>query len=245
MKNILKGFFLLALTTLSLQAWAFSFTNCSSADINLADQKSVDEFQTDFGPCDAVTGNLTINNTDVVNLDGLSALVSVGGSLNIMNNPALTSLDGLSSLTFIEGYLRIWSNRSLPNVDGLSSLETVKNHLSIDSNLALTNLDGLANFSRTEHLTVIRNAALDSCYGLAMLLDDVDDAEAGPGPGIAGIPDVGDEVTMDDNLKGCNSVAEALVNPFVAPIPSLSPFALVLLTLLMMFGGFMVVRRKA
>ena len=48
------------------------------------------------------------------------------------------------------------------------------------------------------------------CYALAPLLDDVDDALPGPGPGAAGIPDVGGAVTISNNLPGCNSIAQIL-----------------------------------
>jgi hypothetical protein len=48
------------------------------------------------------------------------------------------------------------------------------------------------------------------CYALAPLLDAVDDALPGPGPGAAGIPDVGGDVTISNNLPGCNSVAQIL-----------------------------------
>lgn len=52
------------------------------------------------------------------------------------------------------------------------------------------------------------NPALENCSGLNALLDDVDDGAPGPGPGTAGIPDVGGDVTLSGNLTGCNSVDE-------------------------------------
>lgn len=44
-------------------------------------------------------------------------------------------------------------------------------------------------------------------------MDEVDHAEPGPGPGDAGIPDIGRSVYMTSNLDGCNSVEEFLPPP--------------------------------
>lgn len=35
------------------------------------------------------------------------------------------------------------------------------------------------------------------------LLDDVDDGDAGPGPGAAGVPDVEGQVAISSNVYGC------------------------------------------
>ena len=56
------------------------------------------------------------------NLDGLAALTSVGGTLNISVNTVLTNLDGLSSVTSVGGSLVIDSNIVLTRFCGLFPL---------------------------------------------------------------------------------------------------------------------------
>jgi hypothetical protein len=60
------------------------------------------------------------------------------------------------------------------------------------------------------NLSVWDNKSLNDCLGIVMLVDPIDDYEPGPGPGVSGIPDVANKVTIQNNLKGCNSVLEIL-----------------------------------
>jgi hypothetical protein len=114
--------------------------------------------------------------------------------------------------------LIINSNAALTNVDGLSSLTKVGGYLEIKSNPALTNVDGLGNFTSVgDSLKIENNEGLDQCTGLSRLVDQKDDAEPGPGPGAGGIPDVGNDIRINNNAAGCNSVQEILAtaNPSV------------------------------
>jgi hypothetical protein len=147
----------------------------------------------------------------LTNVNGFSSLTTIGRDLRIQVNSALTHLNGLSSLSTIGQDLRIEVNSALTDVDGLSSLSSVGGDLSILVNGVLTNLDGLsAVVSVGQDLVVDENDALADCTGLVQLVDAVDDAAPGPGPGTAGVPDVGDEVVLRDNLTGCNSISEIL-----------------------------------
>ena len=56
--------------------------------------------------------NIAYNDV-LTNLDGLSSLTSVGGTLSIVNNAALENVNGLSNLTDVGGDLYIWVNISL------------------------------------------------------------------------------------------------------------------------------------
>jgi hypothetical protein len=180
----MRAVLLLLLTTFASQVWG---VDCSSTDITLSTQQQVDNFQATYGGggvCDTVTATLWVEGGDINNLDGVANLISVGGALYIYNNAALSNLDGLANLTSVFG-------------------------LYISNNAALNNLDGLANLtSGGGYLQIESNATLAFCYGLATLLDEVDDAE--PGPGSPPIPDVGGSVAISNNLPGCNSVAEVL-----------------------------------
>jgi hypothetical protein len=61
----------------------------------------------------AITGNLTISNSNLSNLTSLENLTSVGGDLSIWGNDTLTSLTGLENLTSVDGDLSITSNDAL------------------------------------------------------------------------------------------------------------------------------------
>jgi len=69
------------------------------------------------------------NNASLTNLDGLSALASVGSfsgvSLVLDRNEALVSVKGLRSLKSLPGRLAISDCNALPNLDGLDSLTRI------------------------------------------------------------------------------------------------------------------------
>lgn len=110
---------LLILTTLiSSPLWA---VDCSPSIIGLYTQAEVDSFQNTYGPCDRVL-SLHIEGGDIVNLDGLAALIDVATGLHIGNNDTLTSISGLSGLTYVGVDLNVQSNENLAQCTGLSDL---------------------------------------------------------------------------------------------------------------------------
>ncbi len=118
----------------------------------------------------SVTGNLTINSSEITNLNGLSSLNSVGGDFFLYQNSALTNLNGLSNLTSVGRDLIMIRNHNLINLDGLSNLNSIGGELNIFDNTSLTNLDGLSN--RTfigENLEISHNTVLTNLSGLNKL----------------------------------------------------------------------------
>ena len=103
-----------------------------TGDETLTTQADIDGFD-----CTEVTGNLFIYGPDVTNLDGLSALTSVGGDVTISDNAALADLDGLSGLTSVGALLVISGNDALTRL-GLPKLMSVGYILYIADNDALT-----------------------------------------------------------------------------------------------------------
>jgi len=182
-----------------------------------------------------VAGDLLINdNSSLINIDGLSSLSSVTidpvYKIEILRNPALRNLDGLSSLTGLQGALIIHLNDSLSDIHGLANLESVGAYLHIAANHTLADLNGLENLKRAGALGIVNNArladisglsslealvswleiswnpVLADCKSIVRLIDPLDDFEPGPGPGISGIPDIGDYAIVGNNSKKCDSV---------------------------------------
>lgn len=167
-KKPLKVFFIIALMTLSMQAWG---VDCSSSNIRLSTQAEVDDFQIDYGGggiCDRVTGRLFIGGGDICDLDGLASLTSVG-ALYISENWNLTFTAGLANITIVERELKIHDNSALTNIDGLAKLTSME-ALYIYNNAVLTNIDGLANVTNvTAWLEIYQNNALTNVAGLSNL----------------------------------------------------------------------------
>ena len=89
------------------------------------------------------------NNAVLPQVDGLSSLTSVGGSLQFMGNEGqttpLSNVDGLSSLVSVGGRLWIDHMGALTQIDGLSSLTTVGSDVWIiqNGNLCQSSVDAV------------------------------------------------------------------------------------------------------
>ena len=146
--------------------WA---ADCTPLIIGLYTQADVDNFQDNHGPCDRVL-TLYIEGADITNLDGLSALITIGSSLYIENNDVLTRVDGLSSLTSMGRNFWIQNNSQLANLDGLSALTSVGKTLAILYNEALGNVNGLSGVTSVGGtLGILENPVLTNLDGLSAL----------------------------------------------------------------------------
>lgn len=70
----------------------------------------------------------------MVDIIGLDALESVGGTVAIRNNPALTQVSGLSKLLLVGGSLVVQGNPLLLDLDGLAAVATVGGPVAISNN---------------------------------------------------------------------------------------------------------------
>ena len=132
----------LVLSFLSVLLLLFTNLNAQvyNGDLTLTSQAQVDAFN-----YTSVTGDLTIQESvsgNIVNLNGLSELTSVGADLNILSNEALNNLTGLSNLGSIGGDLFI-AGTALSDIEGLNNLTTIGGILYLKVNPALTNISGL------------------------------------------------------------------------------------------------------
>ena len=103
----------------------------------------------------------------MVNIDALSGLVSLGGSLLLEDLPRLQHLDALLGRETIYGALVVDGLDSLLNLNGLLSIQHVENTLKIRKNVLLPTLEGLANIqSINGELILAQNDALTSLTGI-------------------------------------------------------------------------------
>jgi len=166
---------------------------CPTGNIVLNSQELIDKFGTNYGHCRVIDGsllisgalsdlnglsnveiineNLQITISELANLDGLSALVQVGGGMSIRKNPKLKNINGLASLKQIGAVVHIEENNVLENLDGLSALEELSwGGLIIQKNPKLENLNGLsALHTITGELNISSNAVLKNLNGLSAL----------------------------------------------------------------------------
>lgn len=162
--------------------------------VTLGSQAEVEAFS-----CSEVTGGLTIQGNDIIDLSPLSILTSVDG-LVIRNNAALTSLNGLSGFTST-GSLYIWDNRVLEDLNGLSALTSAR-ILSIRGNDLLRTLDGLPALTSVEGgVGVSFNRSLTNIDGLSSVTS-------------TGYVDIGgnEALTNVDGLSGLTMVGQLFVN---------------------------------
>jgi hypothetical protein len=137
-------------------------------------------------------------------------------SLGVVNNAGLTDISGLSRLETVRSWFEISWNPVLTTLDGLSALTRVgleapsMGALIIQYNAGLQSLSGLSALEAVQNLALEYNPALTDCRAVVQLVDPLDDFEPGPGPGLSGIPDVGDQARIQLNGAGCNSVNDVL-----------------------------------
>ena len=124
---------------------AFS-QSCLINGITFSDQDDVDNFPIQYPNCTEIEGTVDISN-NVINLDGLNAITSIGGWLRIKYTDSLASLDGLENLTTIGGELLMESNDVLASIEGLSGLNSVGGQVYIKNNDVLPTLNGLENLN--------------------------------------------------------------------------------------------------
>jgi hypothetical protein len=147
-----------------------SSQSCLPQGITFYTQAQIDNFQIDYPNCTQIEGGLTISGSLITNLDELSVIKYIGGTLSISNNLCLTSLNGLNNLDSIGGSLLIRSNPTLVNLTGLESLMLVGGSIRISKDSSLTNMAGLDNLTLIRQgLDILWNSNLSSLTGLENL----------------------------------------------------------------------------
>ncbi len=175
------------------------FSQCIPYGITFDTQEEINNFQTNYPGCTEIEGYVFIHGNEIINLNGLSVVTSIGGKLEINNCDSLFSLTGLSNLDSVGGSFEIRFNDSFIDFSGLESLTYVEGAIIIQNNSTLTSLTGLDNIDAgsIRSLSIFKNSSLSNCDAKS-----VGDYLSNP-TGAIGIY---------DNATGCNNppeVAEA------------------------------------
>ena len=136
--------------------------DCSHDNITLSTQLDINNFQSTYGNCDRISGDLSIDSTEISNLSGLLNIESITGSFYIWYNNNLVNLDGLSNLKTIGRDLQIYNNDALTSVAELSNLSGVDGDLKIWINNSLTDCSAISELVKTGvtgDITVYQNGS--------------------------------------------------------------------------------------
>lgn len=145
----------------------FLFSQYANAQVCTAPtfttQQQIDNFKIQNPGCKAISGSVTISGADITNLNGLSNISTITGSVMIANNTVLSNLTGLGSLEEVIGRLTIINNPSLLTVNGLGALTNIYDGINVESNQLLTDLSGLQSLAYVgTYLRVVYNPVLTS-----------------------------------------------------------------------------------
>ena len=136
-------------------------------NISFTTQDQVDNFPIQYPNCTDITGWVHISGNNILNLNGLINLNSIGQELTIDENPNLIDITGLANLNIINGYLHISYNDVLTDLTGLNNLVSVGDiGVTIAHNNSLINLTGLESLTSTTFFSISHNNSLVSLVGL-------------------------------------------------------------------------------
>lgn len=163
-------------------------------------QADIDNYPSDYSNCNKPAGFFHIAGDDIENLDSLSVIDTINGtlficgnyylnSLNGLNNvrtirdeliigyweyggnPGLSNLMGLNSLVSVGDGVLILGNDGLVNLSGFNALTTIGEGFKISDNEGLNNFMGLENLNSAGFLEVSGNDSLVSLDGLQSLIN--------------------------------------------------------------------------
>jgi len=180
----MKKFTLVIVLTFITQAILLS-QPCLPSGITLTNQADIDNFSTNHPNCTEIGGDLIIEGTSINNLNGLSAITLIDGTLEVMSCDILSSLTGLNNVTYIDEDLNIVGNEALFSLLGLEGLTEIGGDFNVRANQFMVNFSGLNNLTTISGAVWIYfNSNLSSFIGLESLTS-IDD---GISIGVYGFP---------------------------------------------------------
>ncbi|MEE4257001.1 MAG: T9SS type A sorting domain-containing protein [Bacteroidales bacterium] len=170
--------------------------SCLPEGITFRTQLQIDSFPINYPNCTEIEGDVTIiPKSEIVSLDSLYVITSIGGQLMIGQCNSLLTLSGLNNLQNIGGSLTIVSNYNLTNLTALNSLRSIGFTLTIFGNYRIKTLSGLDSLDAESisNLDISYNDSLSWCA-----IESVCQYIANPnGP-----------IFITGNSIGCDSVEE-------------------------------------
>ena len=149
--------------------------SCLPTGITFLYQSQIDSFSINYPNCTQIEGNVSIGGylNDITNLNGLSTLVSIGGSCSIISTDYLVDLTGLGSLKSIGGSFTLQNNSALASFTGIDSLVTIGGQFQVYEANRIKNFDGLEGLKIVKQEVWIRNNdSITSLSGLNNLIAD-------------------------------------------------------------------------
>ncbi len=117
----------------------------------------------------SVDGDISITDELLLNVDELSSLQSVGGSIYIAFLPLLTDVSALNQVNSADNLYFLECN-SLANLTGLQNIQTVSGTLRIGFMPQLTDISALSGLTSAQALEIYENPLLPSLTGLEQLM---------------------------------------------------------------------------
>lgn len=214
---------------------------CPPGDMLMfSSQAQIDEFAINYPNCTDLPGGITITGGGIVNLYGLSNLLSIGGDLNFLYTVNLGNFMGLDNLESVGGTILINENYTLTSMSGLNSLSTVYGDFVIYNNGLLLNLGGLTSLINIEgDLIVTANAKVKGIPGMTSLNTVGGALEISQCPdmthitGLSNLSSIGGDLTISnldgltglDGLEQLNSVGGELMITTNSTLAQLSALA--------------------
>ena len=198
MKNeilLLKGIFIIIILIWT-SANSVNAQSCLPDGIAFTTQSQIDSFQIIYPGCTRILGDVIIEESssgNIINMNGLSQVTSIGGFLRLIYIVGLTNLSGLDNLTSI-GRLNVQFNGALTSLSGMDNVTSIGGEIGIRYNNILTSLSGLGNidYSTITDLDIINCPNLSMCE-VNSICDYLEN---------------GGSATVENNASGCNSVSE-------------------------------------
>ncbi|MBB4119897.1 putative outer membrane repeat protein, partial [Mesonia hippocampi] len=122
---------------------------CPTGNVIFSSQAEIDSFASIFPNCTTISENMSISGNNITNLNGLSNIEDINGTLGISLNPLLQNLDGLSSLQSVST-VHIGNNNILTDVSGLENIDAT-----MITNLGIINNPQLATCNNTAFCTYL------------------------------------------------------------------------------------------
>jgi hypothetical protein len=192
--------------TVELKGNGCTLCACPTEDVVLNTQMDIDDYISEYGGCDTIIVNFTIDEiSSITDISGLDFLSQIDGNVNVRNTTTITDLSGFANLQDVTGTLTIRENDAIASLSGLNRLKQ-SGTLTITQNDALATVAGIDSLTLVAgNLTVTNNINLTDCSPLCSLLSPPTGGSGGQGDGVGG------SVAISGNPSECSTLNEVQI----------------------------------